>query len=61
MPGTGNLIWAAPAAEPGPGCEARQAGTLALPRESVAGARVEIAAGRVLTDDRNPADALSRD
>ena len=61
VPGTGNLIWAAPAAEPGPGCEARQAETLGLPRQAVAGDPVEIAAGRVLTDDRNPADALSRD
>ena len=58
---TGNLIWTAPAAGPRPGCEAAQARTLDLPREAVAGDRVDVAGGRVLTDDRNPADALSRE
>jgi spermidine synthase len=58
---TGNLIWTAPAGDPRPGCEAAHATTLGLSRETVAGDRVDVAGGRVLTDDRNPADALSRE
>ncbi len=60
-PGTGNLVWTAPAGDPRPGCEAAQAKTLGLSTEAIAGSRVEVAGGRVLTDDRNPADSLSRD
>ena len=61
VPATGNLIWAAPAGDPRPGCEARQAETLDLPADAVSGARAEVSGGQVLTDDRNPADSLGRD
>ena len=60
-PETGNLVWTAPAGGPQPGCEARQAGSLGLSVEAVRGAPADVAAGRVLTDDRNPADALGKD
>ena len=61
VPGTGNLVWTAPAGDPLPGCETAQARTLGLPTEAIAGSRVDVAGGRVLTDDRNAADSLSRD
>jgi predicted membrane-bound spermidine synthase len=61
VPETGNLIWTVPAGDPRPGCEASQASRLDLPPEAVGGARVEVAVGRVLTDDHNPAGSLSRD
>jgi hypothetical protein len=60
-PATGNLVWAAPAGDPRPGCETAQADVLGLPARALAGTEVEIAGGRVLTDDRNPADSLDRD
>jgi len=60
-PATGNLVWAAPAGEPRPGCETAHADVLGLPARALAGTEVEIAGGRVLTDDRNPADSLDRD
>jgi spermidine synthase len=60
VPATGNLIWTAPAGDPRPGCEARQADTLDLPAGALAGRGVTVSRGRVLTDDHNPADALSR-
>jgi predicted membrane-bound spermidine synthase len=60
-PATGNLVWTAPAGDPRPGCEARQAAALGLAGEAVRGEPAAVAAGRVLSDDHNPADALDRD
>ena len=45
----------------GRGCQEEQALALGLPAAAVAGAPAEVAGGRVLTDDHNPADSLSRD
>ena len=60
-PDTGNLVWTAPAGDARPGCQAAQAKALDLPADALAGSRADVAGGRVLTDDRNPADSLSRD
>jgi spermidine synthase len=61
VPATGNLVWAAPANAPQPGCETAQARALGLRSEAVHGAAVDVDGGRVLTDDQNPADSLSRE
>jgi spermidine synthase len=61
VPPTGNLIWSAPAGRPRPGCEEDQAAALGLTAGAVRGATVDVARGRVLTDDRNPAEVLGRE
>ncbi len=61
VPPTGNLVWSAPAAAPRPGCESAHAATLGLPAGALRGEPVDVARGRVLSDDRNPAEVLGRE